>query len=285
MEVKQELWLSNQSKADVNISDLGVKVPMGKTVDVYRANPYLTAAQVEKSMKTGALSKRLSGAKPVLKVVKKDTKARPTTLNKLKQSGESVKIKKTKSSVVIDNTQEESNEGEKFDFADYGVQVGEDVNQVKEQSSVFVKAKEDKRVASQGSDVITKPKIDTNISKQSAVVMDTMAKNLTNPVGPLAPVATKGKEPFVVAKPPAPNKEKIEKPKSKTKVAKETGAIMVDAVNEAKKPANVKVKRSDSSANTAIEMNKVDIDAKIATKTETGAIIMDLKEVKPSKKK
>lgn len=288
MESKQELWLLNLSKADVSISDLGIKVPIGKAVNVYKANPYLTAQQVEKSMKSGALAKRLSGTKPILKIVKKASTARPAALDKIKQSKEPVKIKKTKSSVVIDSSaQEENTDGEKFDFADYGVSVGSDASQVREQSSVFVKAKEDQQPAGTGSDVVTKPKVDSNISKQSAVVMDTMAKNFTDPVGPLAKMTTKNNSPYVVAKPPAPAKEKVvkEQVQPKTKVAKETGAVMVDAVKEVKKSASVKVKRAEDGGEAKIEMAQPKIDAKVATKTDGGAIIMDLKEVKPSKKK
>ena len=295
MESKQELWLTNLSKADVSLSDLGVKVPIGKTVNVYKVNPYLTVQQVEKSKRDGALFKRLSGTNPTLRIVKKDTRARPAVLDQLKQSKEAVKIKKTKSSVVIENIQEENEDGEKFDFADYGVSASPDASQVREQASVFVKAKEDKPAVKQSSDVVTKPKVDTGVSKQSAVVMDTMVKNLTNPVGPLADMVTKGNDPFVVAKPPAPTKEPVTKPKQRTKVAKETGAVMVDAVKEVKETTKKfnTVKRSNASPDDAIMVEKTKFDAKVATKTDAGAVIMELKEVpkteqvkaKPSKKK
>jgi len=290
MESKQELWVMNLAKADVSLSDLGVKVPIGKTVNVYKVNPHLTIEQVQKSLRDGALFKRLSGTNPVLRVVKKDTKARPKALDRLKQSNDPIKIKKTKSSVVIESKSDDSLEGEEFDFADYGVNdLGKDVSRVKDQSSVFVKAKEDVVSAKETSDVVTVPKVDTNISKQPTVVMETMTKNLVNPVGKLAETSTKN-QPYIVTKPPSQVKEKVEKLKTKTKVAKENGTVMVGVTKDSIEKTNV-VRRTEKDGEAKITMEKTEFDVRVATKTEEGHVVMELKEVakvekeKQSKKK
>src|SRR5574337_203607 len=195
MKNNKELFLFNQSKSDVSVADLGVKVPANKTVNVYKYNPYLTTEQVNKSLKDGSLSKRLGGKTPPLKIVNKNSNKKPESINKIKQSNEAYKIKKTKSSVVIEHSQEESNSGEKFDFADYGV---DEVSRVKDQSSVFVKAKED-ILPETVIDTSNVPKIETGISKQSTVVMDTMVKGINNPIGKIAEKTNKSNVPYVVS--------------------------------------------------------------------------------------
>jgi hypothetical protein len=142
MESENILWVQNQGTADVSLSDLGVKVPAGQTVNVYKYNPYLTVAQVEKSLESGALSKRLESK--VLRIVDKKVTSNPHALNKLKESNETVLAKKTKSSVVIESKTEEPEEGGSFGFADYGISdIGPDVATTKEDGSVFVTAKQD----------------------------------------------------------------------------------------------------------------------------------------------
>lgn len=269
-----ELFLFNQSKLDVSISDLGVKVPANKTVDVYKYNPYLTVEQVNKSLKGGSLNKRLNGKNPPLKIVNKDLNKKPSTINKIKQSGEAYKIKKTKSSVVIENTQEESNNGEKFDFADYGI---DDVSRVKDQSSVFVKAKED-ILPKTTTNTSTAPKLETGISKQSTIVMDTMVKNITNPIGKIAESKTKSNVPYVVPKLPEENPEIKVEQKSAVKVAKEGESILVGAKRDSKK--------SDKKFNTVsrigekdpIVLEEIKVDNKTTTKVEKGSIVVEFKE-------
>lgn len=268
----KDLFLLNQSKADVSISDLGIKVPMGKTINVYKANPYLTAEQVEKSLKSGALLKRLSGNSPVLKIVNKNTNKKPS--NVIKQSKEAFKIKKTKSSVVIEHDFEENNDGQKFDFADYGV--SEDVSQMREQSSVVVKAKEDKVIDQQNNTSVV-PKLDVNLSKQSTIVMDTMVKNYSNPVGKIAENSSKN-SPFVVSKQPKDESKKEEPAKSKVKLNKEDGIVMVAATRDPKNSEQKfnTVKRIGESDPVVLE--KVKTDDKVATKNKKGTVVMEIKK-------
>ena len=69
MSKSRELWLQNTTGHDVSISDLGVKVPVGKTINVYKYNPYITEDLVKKSLESGALSKKLSDG--IVRIVKK----------------------------------------------------------------------------------------------------------------------------------------------------------------------------------------------------------------------
>lgn len=141
--VNKELWLLNTGSADVSLSDLGIKVLAGKSVNVYSANPYLTEKQVDDSMKTGSLSKRLSGDQPVLKVIKKNVSDGKKIIGKIKQSDSPIKATRTRNSVVIDApVQDEFVEDRGFDFADYGVD-DSIVSSTVENGSVVVKVKED----------------------------------------------------------------------------------------------------------------------------------------------
>jgi hypothetical protein len=272
MKKKLELFLFNQSKADVSISDLGVKVPAGKVINVYKYNPYLTAEQVNKSLKEGALNKRLNAKNSPIKIVKKDIKE--NALTKIKQSNEAYKIKKTKSSVVIEYSQEESNNGEKFDFADYGV---DEVSRVKDQASVLVKAKED-ILQEQKSNISTAPKLETSISKQSTIVMETMTKNVSNPIGKIAENANKSSAPYVVSKQPAENIEPKLEQKSAVKIAKEENSIMVGAKRDTTK-SNKKfntVKRKNESDPTVLE--EIKLEDKAPVKNDRGLVVMEIKE-------
>jgi hypothetical protein len=141
--VDKELWLFNTSQADVSVSDLGVKVPAGKSINVYRTNPYLTEAKVEESKSSGSLAKRLAGDSPVLKIVKKAVSDGKEALNKLQVSDKPLTATRTKNSVVIDSpVTENAGEDQGFDFADYGVDA-EIAKPVVDGKGVVVTAKTD----------------------------------------------------------------------------------------------------------------------------------------------
>jgi len=140
--VKKELWLFNTTSSDVSISDLGVKVLAGESINVYVSNPYLTEEQVEKSMKYGALFKRLDGENPVLKIVQKKISGK-TKIKKIQQSKEPINATKVRSTVIIDQkVDDQGDSGERFDFADYGFDP-EISSPVKQDVGVVIKAKED----------------------------------------------------------------------------------------------------------------------------------------------
>jgi len=125
MKVKNALWLQNYTVMDVSVDDLGVVIKSGATVNVYKHNPALTEEQVQKSLDSGSISRRLKTK--TLKIVKKAVGIRPFVLDKIKQSDKPMLITQIKSSIII--TPESlllgDDQKEKFEFADYGVSVEE----------------------------------------------------------------------------------------------------------------------------------------------------------------
>jgi len=271
----KELWLLNTTKADVSLSDLGVKVLANQTANVYASNPYLTEEQVKRSMSIGSLQKRIiSGA---LKVVKTDNKKRSTVIDKIKESKQPVMARKTKSSIIVEHTETEAVEGKGFEFADYGL--GELESEADKKNLVVVKAKQDE-LPVEVTDTETAPKAGNSVSTQSAVIMDTQQKGMNNPVGNLANTTTNHLQPYVVTKAPAGAPEVVEEVKATLpKITKAGETILVGQDQQSRDIKEIaKVQKGDE-AEAKIEMAAPDIDAKVATKTEKGAIVMELKEV------
>jgi len=284
MEVK-ELWLLNTTSSDVLLGDLNVKVPTGKTVNLFAANPYLTDEQVSKSKVNGSLFKRLQNK--VLKVVAGNNKKRPASLDKILESKEPVMAKRTKTSVVIEPTEVAAVEGKGFEFADYGLGDLESSEVNREQGSVIVKAKQD-AVPKEVADTETVPTADSNLSKQSTVVMDTQKKNMSNPIGKLANSMV-ANQPFVVTKPPVEIKEEPAFKAELPKITKAGTTVLVGQELQVRDLKAVVAEQKGEEVEPKIQMVKLEIDARVATKTKDGAIIMEMKEVpaavKPKKGK
>lgn len=277
MKKKKELWLQNLSQSDVSLSDLGIKVQKGKTIEVFAFNPYLTELQVNNSMEDGSLSKRLSTG--VLKVVSGPSKERPAVLdqiNAVKDSDTVLVAKKNKSSVIVETRPVDLEQDDSFDFADYDVDMSEATKPTSaEHNSVVVKQKEDEVEKAQ-SESNLKPELQqSNISKQSAVFMQNLAEKQSDSFGKLAD--SKGgspEKPFVVIDPPKSEKEQVKKAEkpAKTEVKASDESVTVDVEKKPKAKKKTKKKKSKKS-----------FDTKAATKTENGAIVMELKEEKSSK--
>lgn len=294
MKVKNEneLWIHNPGKADVSISDLGVKVPAGKAVNVYKYNPYLTVSKVEDSRTSGALFRRLESK--VLKIVTKATNPIPKTLNQIKASNKTVQAKKTKTSVVIETKLDEPEEDGNFNFADYGIVTGPDVDAKKEGNSVFVHAKKDDMTEpDKGSSL--EPVVESGINNQSQVIMKHMQESMTDPMGPIAPASKPtASHPFTVVSPPK-DPEPTKTPEGVTPTGEsimkdESGAIVVGAE---KKPRSIKtVKKAqeedtddytlpgddEDGADEVIDFEDTEFDTKAAVKTEDGSVVMQIKE-------
>jgi len=285
-ETTKELWLRNPGTSDVSLSDLGVKVPAGKTVNVYRVNPYITVAQVEKSMESGALFKRL--ASKTLHVVQKQVNPVPPTLNQIKESDGTVQAKKTKTSVVIETASDESEEEGNFDFADYGISDLGPVTQTKQDDgAVVVNTKQDEDTEPDKG-VELKPELESGMSQQSQVVMKTARESMVDPTGPHAEASKPSAErPFTVVKPPDPDPEPEAKtPTGNTVTKDETGAVVVDGEKKFRSIKGIRrsqVEGTDETDDddTAIEFEETEFDTKVATKTEDGSIVMKLKEEEP----
>jgi hypothetical protein len=189
------LWVQNAGTSDVSLSDLGVKVPAGKTINVYKTNPYLTEAMVKQSLESGALFKRLSAK--ILKIVNKAVSTKSPILDKINTSKGSVSARKTKTSVIIGVDDPEDSIEAEFDFADYGV--SDAVTHKKVDNAVVVDVKQD--------DLAEQAKL----AKQPKELLDIMKKNAVDPMGPLAP-AESMKNYQIIVKPQT--KVTVEQPKA-----------------------------------------------------------------------
>jgi hypothetical protein len=199
----RELWLFNPTTSDVSVSDIGVKVPAGKAVNVYQANPYLTTSKVQDSLESGAIARRLE-AKVLRRVKKKPSSARPETVDMIKASRQSMVAKKTKTSVVLDSgmTEDDLGENGEFKFADYGVNDLPPINYVKNDVGAIVAEPKVDKVDDTNAGEQLVPKVETGINnRQSQIVMDTAEKS-THPAGTLADVSSTPDQHFIVNKPP-----------------------------------------------------------------------------------
>jgi hypothetical protein len=139
MKTTKELWVLNTTDIDVSISDLGVRVRAGQTLNIYKHAPTLTEEQVQKSLNDGVLAAKL---KNQLKLVKKAPSGKDA-VKAIKQSNESVKAVRTHSSIVVETKQDVLAEAVGLDFADYGVDESI-VSSVVDHGGVIIQAKEDK---------------------------------------------------------------------------------------------------------------------------------------------
>ena len=282
------LWVQNPGSADVSLSDLGMKVPAGKTVNIFKVNPYLTEAQVEASKASGSLSKRL-GSK-TLRVVEKAVSVNPPSLNQIKQSDQTVQAKKTKSSVVIESDIDLDDEQEAFDFADYGINdLGPDVTRDKQKDgAVVVTAKEDDVTTGEPEESVT---TEPGMSAQSQKTMEETQKHMVDPTGPHAKMSRPSvSQPFVVAPPPDQPEETKEPEVSVAQPKPELGAtgeiLVTTDTEESQKPRSLAaIKESQEeeleegeAEDDGVELEETRFDSKVATTTEDGAIVMRLKE-------
>lgn len=201
MKVKNtnELWLLNLTQMDVSISDLGVKVPAGKTINVFKVNPYLTKSKVDESMSNGALLRRIEAK--ILSVV--SGKQENKTIKNIKESEETtIKAVKTRSSVVIEQECDDIETDDGFDFADYGINdIGE--RQLQSDGAITIAPKEDPVDDDEKEKTVVTPVVESNISQQSQVVMKTHNEAVSDSFGKMAGSSVPTKDrPFIVSKPP-----------------------------------------------------------------------------------
>ncbi len=202
MKVKNNnvLWLLNTTKHAVSISDLGVKVAPGNTVNIYKHNPYLTKEQVDCSLKSGSLASHL--ASKTVKIVNKNVSSVADTIGKIKASKEgNSKAIKTKSSVVLDSSSQNEEDGESFDFADYGVSDIGALSKRQNDGSVVMKT-EPLAEKPQSTETKLEPQVESGVSKQSQIVMKVTQEAMVDPTGPIAPASQPTtSQPFTVVKP------------------------------------------------------------------------------------
>jgi hypothetical protein len=283
---KKALWLKNNTGSDVSISDLGVKVLANQTTNVYAYNPYITEQQVKDSMESGSLAKRLESK--VLSVVKGTKKARPHTLDHIKTSADVVEVVKSKTAVFIDTKEEDVLSDEELgDIADYGLgELGHSntANIKTKDGSIVVKQKED-TPEDEISDVEVKfEKVkSSNVSEQSIVAVTKQVESQSDPVGPMADNSSTADQPFVVVQPPKdpePQKataiQEAEEKLKASKVKKVGDAFVVDGKDAESR--NIKAIAAGDSPDTNDSVSNT-YDAQVATKDESGAIVMKVKEV------
>lgn len=279
MKNNKELWVQNISNSDVSLSDLGVKVPMGKSVNIFVSNPYLTESQVSASMESGSLNKRLNDH-GVLRLVNKKPQENLAAIKKVYEDSASVYAKKTKSSVVIESKGVNITEDEAFDFADYGVDIGNDVSQIREKGSVFVEQKEDPAEEPPPGSPLAPKTSAGPAQRQSSILMNHQADSQVNPFGKVAEskVTPDTEKPFVVSAPPA-----VESPEEDPTAAEEPkvekqsdGTVAVAGKTKHRNIAEIAGNTELAEENVIVDEAKY--DARVATKSEDGAIVMKLKQ-------
>ena len=284
---KRALWLQNPGTSDVNIGDLGVKVPAGKTINIFAYNPYLSEEKVETSKGWGSLARRLLTG--VLKIVKKAPTGRPSILDQIKASKNAARVTKTKSSVIIESNNNEE-EGETFDFADYGI--SDIISHENNAGAILVNTKQDN--GNSNKEEITgtiklSPKEEMGQSKQTRIVMDASKK--TNLLGSEKTDTLTSETPFIVTK-----GDKLSETETKTDIVfhdkDSIPQVIVDktmVTNKEESDPSVQSKSKtltpipidDDKNNSTVLLNKAratDDALKVATKTEDGVIIMQIKD-------
>jgi hypothetical protein len=296
----RKLWLKNNTGADVSLSDLGVKVLANSSVNVYAYNPNLTDAQVEKSKENGSLYKRLNSG--VLSVTKGAKSPKPHTLDHIKTSKKSVQVVKTKTAVFIDTKDEDVLVDDDFgNFADYGLgELGhENTKNVQSSSGVVVVKQKEDSVVEEKSDAVVDIETQTNVSSQSVVAMANQAEKMSNPVGNMAKDVSRADQAYVVVDPPAASEQDnpTEAGSDTASLVKDGDSIFVDGktvggrnlktVSELNKIAKKQgVDVSDlpeetvvtADADTVIK-DEAKYDSRVATKDDSGAVLMKVKEV------
>ena len=258
---KKELWVQNRASKDVMISDLGIKVCIGKTVNVYTCSPYLTEEQIQKSLESGSLHSRLK-LKLLASVSGPPQAISPTKLNRVKESKQPLNVKKIKSSVVIEPHEDDIDNDDSFQFADYGAE--ENIEMKRVENSVVVSAIQDDPVPTPKQQPLDVKKETSIATKQSHVFVDLM-NVASDSIGEIAKDTSPAGASYIVSKKDDPQEES-EQPREVPKAKKsECGVVMEDISPE-----------PDSKDDT--EATESTFDAKVATKTEDGAIVMKFKE-------
>ena len=274
----KELWVQNISNSDVSLSDLGLKVPVGKSVNVFAANPYVTEGQVASSMESGSLYKRLNDHGVLRLVVRKPQENLAAIKKVYEDNTGSAYAKKTKSSVVIESKGVNITEDEAFDFADYGVDIGNDVSQVREKGSVFVEQKEDPANEPEPGSPLAPKTSAGPAQRQSSILMKHQSDSQANPFGKVAENKAPGAEtPFVVSAPPEAEPQEAMPTPEEPKVEKQhDGSIAVAGKTKHRNIAEI-AGNKDLAEESFIK-DEAKYDARVATKSEDGAIVMKLKE-------
>lgn len=265
----KELWLFNATTSDVSISDLGVKVPAGESINVYSTNPHLTEEQVDKSRRYGALLKRLEGAQPVLKVVNKKVSNGKAVVRKIHQSKEPIRAVKNRSTIVIEPTTEEITDDKGFDFADYGVDTTI-ASPVKESIGVVIKTKEDQVVEPVSVQVDDPSKPSNPMGKMMETVAPTNSFVVVKETVPEVKVVTKSKtkEPIKVGR--------VESVQSEAKI--EMAEIKSEELVAVKKDCGVVIEsKSDIEFLDSLPINPKE-GMRVASRTKNGITVMKIKE-------
>ena len=283
--VTKELWVLNLSKKNVSISDIGVRIPPGKAVNIYKFNPYITEYQLEESRSKGALAQKIYAGE--VRIIAKQVNPIPPTLNSIKESDSAIKGRKTKSSVVIDAPHESVGEGEDFEFADYGInELGPVTHGKQDDGTVVVNAKQDED-SEPDKGVELKPELESGISQQSQIVMKQAQDGMVDPNGPIAKESRSTvSKPFTVVPPPEPEQKEAVTAETGNAVGKdESGAVVVDGKTSGNRSIKCVAEAQGEAdaddvvdADAIIEFEDTPFDSKAATKTEDGSIVMKIKE-------
>jgi hypothetical protein len=162
--------------------------------------------------------------------------------------------------VIVDTKDTGAVEAQGFDFADYGVDAT--VTRVAESNAVFVKQKEDPQEEPKAGSPLAPKTSAGPAQRQSAILMDHQAKSSSHPMGKMAQtaVAPSPSQPFIVSVPPS---AEVVKAAPKPEAAKQVdGTVTV----------------GETPVRSIKTVAAPEYDTKVATKTEDGAIVMNIKE-------
>ena len=279
----KELWLQNNTGSDVSLSDLGVKVLANRTINVYKYNPHVTVEQVQKSKESGSLARRLESK--TLTVVAGTKNPRPHTLDHVGISNSVVEVVKSKSAVFIDTKNEDVLEDEDLgDFADYGLgDLGhKNATPTKRSDGVVVVEQKQDNPEDEKSDAVVKLEVQSSVSGQSIVAMAQRVAAQVDPVGPIAEGQSEQGQPYIVVKPPSDPADDGSVPQITADAIKQAEERLKN-MNKPKKSGDMVVidgtLADNRDSDKVIKEESKTYDAQVATKNESGVIVMKLKEV------
>ena len=122
--MKKEYWVKNRSGKELISSELNLKIPIGKPVNLFALNPNLTHENLAKSEESGFLAKHLHGENSKLtKIV--EVVARPEIKKATITESKQFMPSRRKSAIVVDT--KEHNYIEELSSFDEAVAAGYDV--------------------------------------------------------------------------------------------------------------------------------------------------------------
>lgn len=297
--MSKELWVKNNTGLDVGLGDLGMKVPAGSTVDIYKRSHYITPEIVKASLDSGSLYKRISANK--LEIVQGRANSTPHALNHLKASKNPVQVVKSKSSVLVDTAElDVLEDGDLGGIADYGFdELGPsptaNVTYVKDESGAVVVRQHQDEPEPETSDAEVSVEV-----MRSAGIGEQIIRVVVKKADELIEEQDKSNKVYVITPPEDEPEPEVKTPTALKAGKTEAGVVVMEGkttggrnlkvvseLNKVADAAGISVEELPQEVINTADADAVvnhsvpeEFDTKVATKTETGAVVMKLKQVK-----